>query len=76
MADHDTPYELGYIPTEDDARHMAQLRKDRAMAFLSRVPFDYPLRPYTLQLVEYFIRGSEHTPRMEGTVHISEAVWI
>ena len=23
MADHDTPYGLGYTPTEDDAQHMA-----------------------------------------------------
>ncbi|RVW60501.1 Retrovirus-related Pol polyprotein from transposon 17.6 [Vitis vinifera] len=54
--DHDTPYGLGYIPTEADARYMSQLRRDR--------------------LADYFIRGSEHTPRTEGTVHIPETVEI
>ena len=55
---------------------MARLRKDRVRACFFGVPFDYPLHPYTFQLVDYFIRGSEHTPCMEGTVHISEAVGI
>ena len=45
--DHDIPYELGYTPTEDDARHMARLRWDKVRAHMSGVPFDYPLRPYT-----------------------------
>ena len=45
--DHDIPYGLGYTPSEDDARHMAMLRRDRVRVRLSRVPFDYPLRPYT-----------------------------
>ena len=47
MDDHDTTYGLGYTPIEDDARHMARLRKDRVGAWLSRVPFDYALRSYT-----------------------------
>ena len=29
--DHDTPYGLGYTPTEEDARYMARLRKDRVI---------------------------------------------
>ncbi|RVW20126.1 hypothetical protein CK203_116673 [Vitis vinifera] len=74
--DHDTPYGLGYIPTEADARYMSQLRRDRVRARMSGIPFDYPLRPYTFQLADYFIRGSEHTPRTEGTVHIPETVEI
>ena len=45
-------------------------------ARLSGVLFDYPLRPYTFQFADYFIRGLENTPRMEGIVHISEAVGI
>ena len=45
--DHDIPYGLGYTPTDDDAHHMARLRRDRVRARLSGVPFDYPLRPYT-----------------------------
>ena len=43
---------------------------------MTGIPFDYPLRPYTFQLADYFIRGSEHTPRTEGTVHIPETVGI
>ena len=70
--DHDIPYGLGYTPTEDDARQMAQLRRDRVRARLSGVPFDYPLRPYTFQLADYFIKGSEHAPRIGGTNHALE----
>ena len=47
IVDHDIPYGLGYTSTEDDARHMARLHRDRVRASLSGVPFDYPLRPYT-----------------------------
>ena len=74
--DHDMPYGLGYIPIEADARYMSQLRRDRVRARMSGIPFDYPLRPYTFQLADYFIRGSEHTPRTKGTVHIPETVEI
>ena len=59
---HDISYGLGYTPIEDDARHMARLHWDRLRARLSGVPFDYPLRPYTFQLADYFIRGLEHAP--------------
>ena len=67
---HDIPYELGYTPSKDDARHMAMLRPDRVRARLFGVPFDYPLRPYTFQLVDYFTRGSEHAPHTEGVNHV------
>ena len=67
--DHDMPYGLGYTPSEDDARHMAMLCRDRVRARLSRVPFDYPFRPYTFQLADYFTRGSEHEPHTEGVDH-------
>ena len=40
------------------------------------VPFDYPLRSYTFQLTDYFVRGSNHAPHMEGIVCISEAVEV
>ncbi|RVW23414.1 hypothetical protein CK203_094586 [Vitis vinifera] len=49
---------------------------DRVRARMSGIPFDYPLRPYTFQLADYFIRGSEHTPCTEGTVRIPETVEI
>ena len=38
--DHHMPYELGYTPSEDDARHMVMLRRDRVRAHLSGVLFD------------------------------------
>ena len=46
-----------------------RLRRDRVRARLSGVPFDYPLRPYTFQLPDYFIRGSVHEPRTGGIDH-------
>ena len=74
--DHDIPYGLGYTPSEDDARHMAMLRRDRVRACLSGVPFDYPLRPYTFQLADYFTGGSEHAPHTEGVDHVSKMAEI
>ena len=70
--DHDIPYGLGYTPTEDDASHMAWLRRDKVRTRLFGVPFDYPLRTYTFQLADYFIRGSENAPRTGGTDHALE----
>ena len=58
IVDHDKPYGFSYTPTKDDAHHMVWLRRDRVRACLSGIPFDYPLRPYTFQLADYFIRGS------------------
>ena len=74
--DHDIPYGLGYTPSEDDARHMAMLRRDRVRARLSEVPFNYPLHPYTFQLADYFTRGSEHAPHTEGVDHVSKMAEI
>ena len=74
--DHDMPYGLGYTPSEDDARHMAMLRRDRVKARLSGVPFDYPLFPYTFQLTNYFTRGSEYAPHIEGVDHVSKMAEI
>ena len=55
---------------------MAMLRRDRVRDHLSWVPFDYPLRPYTFQLAEYFTRGLEHAPHTEGVDHVSKMVEI
>ena len=74
--DHDISYGLSYIPTVDDARHMARLRRERVRARMSGVPFDYPLRLYTFQLVDYFTRGSEYAPRTEGVDHVSKMAEI
>ena len=74
--DHDIPYGLGYTPSEDDARHMAMLHRDRVRACLFGVPFDYPFRPYTFQLTDYFTRGSEHASHTEGVDHVSKMAEI
>ncbi|RVW40338.1 Retrovirus-related Pol polyprotein from transposon 17.6 [Vitis vinifera] len=63
--DHETPYGLGFTPSEDDVCYMARLRRDRVRARLSGIPFDYPVRPYTFSLADYFVRGSEVQPRVE-----------
>ena len=76
IVDHDMIYGLGYTPSEDDARHMAMLRRDRVRARLSEVPFDFPLRPYTFQLADYFTRGSEHAPHTKGVDHVSKMAKI
>ena len=55
---------------------MARLCKDRVRAPLSGVPFDYPLRPYTFHLTHYFVKGSDHTPHMEGIICISKAIEV
>ena len=74
--DHDISYGLGYIPTADDARHMARLRRERVRARMSGIPFDYPLRPYTFQLVDYFTKGSEYVPHTEGVDYVSKMAEI
>ena len=73
---HDMLYGLGYTPSEDDVRHMAMLRRYRVRTRLSWVPFNYPLGPYTFQLVDYFTRGSEHAPHTEEVDHVSGMVEI
>ena len=76
IIDHNIPYGLGYTPFGDDARHMAWLRRDRVRARLSGVLFDYPLRPYTFQLADYFTRGSKHAPHTKEVDHVSRMVEI
>ena len=74
--DHDISYGLGYIPTADDARHMARLRRERVRARMSGIPFDYPLSPYTFQLADYFIKESKYVPRTEEVDHVSNMAEI
>ncbi|KAL6346218.1 hypothetical protein AAG906_027972 [Vitis piasezkii] len=59
--DHDTPFGLGFVPTEADYRYMARLHRERVRARLTYTPFDYPICPYRMSLVDYFARGSEET---------------
>ena len=43
---------------------------------VSTIPFNYPLRQYTFQLIDYFIRGSNNTPPVAGTICTPVAVGI
>ncbi|RVW86213.1 hypothetical protein CK203_046127 [Vitis vinifera] len=52
--DHDTPFGLGFVPTKADYRYMALLRKERLIARWLHKPFNYPIRPYRMSLVDYF----------------------
>ncbi|RVW36544.1 hypothetical protein CK203_072856 [Vitis vinifera] len=65
IPDHDVPFGLGFIPTEADYRYMARLRKERVRGQLTHTPFDYPLRPYTRSLSDYFVRASESLTRAD-----------
>ena len=68
VMDHDSPFGLGYVPTEADFRYMERLRKERIMARLSFMPFDYPLRPYTMCLADYFVRASSPPLPLDGMI--------
>ncbi|RVW98084.1 Pro-Pol polyprotein [Vitis vinifera] len=68
IPDHDVPFGLGFIPTEVDYRYMARLRKERARARLTHTPFEYPLRPYTRSLFDYFVRASESHAPSDGII--------
>ncbi|RVW71193.1 Gypsy retrotransposon integrase-like protein 1 [Vitis vinifera] len=65
IPDHDVPFGLGFIPTQVDYRYMARLRKERVRARLTYTLFDYPLRPYTRSLSDYFLRASESLTRSD-----------
>ena len=59
ILDHDVPLRLEFIPTEVNYRYMAQLHKEKVKTRLTHTPFDYPVRPYTMRLADYFVRASE-----------------
>ena len=47
---------------------MAQLRQERVRSRLHHIPFDYPLRPYSLRLTDYFVRASEPLLHPNGSI--------
>ena len=57
-----------FIPTKADYRYMTRLRKDRVMARLTHTPFDDPICPYTLSLIDYFVRASEPQTPSNGII--------
>ena len=60
--DHDISFGLGFTPSENDVCYMARLCRDRVRARLFGIPFDYPIRPYTFNFANYFVRGSKVQP--------------
>ena len=63
--DDDTPFGLGFVPIKADYRYMTLLRKERLRAHLLHMLFDYPIRPYRMSLVDYFMRASEEQMQLE-----------
>ena len=70
--DHDTPFGLGFVPTETNYRNMVHLHQERVRARLTCTPFDYPVHPYRMSLVDYFVRGSEVHPHMRDFVIVTD----
>ena len=62
---HDTPFGLGFTPSENDVRYMTRLHRNRVRTRLFSIPFDYPIHPYTFSLADYFVKGSEVQPHVE-----------
>ena len=68
VLDQDPPFGLGFEPVEADFRCMAQLRQERVRSQLHHIPFDYPLRRYSLRLTNYFVRASEPLLHPNGSI--------
>ncbi|KAL6335029.1 hypothetical protein AAG906_025816 [Vitis piasezkii] len=68
IPNHDVPFGLGFIPTKTDYRYMVQLHKERVRARLIHTPFDYPVRPYTMSLADYFVRKSDPQTHSYGII--------
>ena len=47
---------------------MAQLHQERVRSRLHHIPFNYPLRPYSLRLTDYFVRASESLLHPDGFI--------
>ena len=48
---------------------MAQLRMERVRSRLHHIPFDYPLRPYSLRLIDYFVGALESLLHPDGSIY-------
>ena len=68
VLDHDPPFGLGFVPVEAYFRCMAQLCQERVRSRLHHIPFDYPLRPYSLRLADYFVRALDPLLHPNGSI--------
>ncbi|RVW85467.1 hypothetical protein CK203_044043 [Vitis vinifera] len=62
------PYEFTFTVDHDMPYGLGYIPIEADARYMSQLRRD--------RLADYFIRGSEHTPRIEGTVHIPETVGI
>ena len=69
VLDLDPPFGLGFVPVEADFRGMVQLRRERVRSRLHNIPFDNPLRPYSLRLTYYFVRASKPSLHPDGSIY-------
>ena len=65
IVDHDTPFGLGFVSIGVDYRYMALLHKEKLIVRLLHMPFDSPIRPYRMSLVDYFMRALETQMHLE-----------
>ena len=47
---------------------MEQLHKERVRSRLHHIPFDYPVHPYSLRLIDYFMRASKSLLLLDGSI--------
>ena len=69
VLDHDPPFGLGFVPVEADFRCMAQLRRERVRSQLHHIPFEYPLHPYSLRWIDFFVRALEPLLHPDGSIY-------
>ncbi|MCR2847795.1 hypothetical protein KN825_14270 [Weizmannia coagulans] len=70
--DSDIVFGLGFIPTPGDRQYMLDIRRQRSAARAARRPFDYPIRPYTLRLEDYFCPSAGYLGPLLGAL---EDIW-
>ena len=70
--DHDTPFGLGFVPTEADYRYMACLHRERVRTRLTSTPLDYHVCPYRMSLADYFATGPEVHPHMGDSSTVTD----
>ena len=75
--DHDTPFGLGFFPTKADYRYMALLHKERLIARWLHRSFNYPIRPYRMSLVDYFVKAPKtqmHSERITSGLNVDQEI--
>ncbi|KAL6315348.1 hypothetical protein AAG906_000453 [Vitis piasezkii] len=61
-----TPSDFG--PSTQTGHVLSSRHGERMRARLIHTPFDYPVRPYTMRLTDYFVRASEPLTQSDGII--------